>query len=139
MSHSAALIFHSQPQKEQKAITPHAYADVLSKGPFKDELRQELSTKGYYVVKGAIPEERALQYRQRAFQWLENFGLGFDRNDESTWIAEKLPPMFKGGMLSSRVYHEQWVWDVRSEQGVVDAFAKVSLPLPLLIDLGKSC
>jgi len=110
---------------EQKPIPPHKFADLLEKGPFEDELRQQIAEHGYYVVKGAIPRERALGYRQQAFQWLENFGLGFDRNDEATWVNEKLPPHIKGGMMGSHVYHEQWVWDIRTEPGVTGAFAQL--------------
>lgn len=105
---------------------PHSYADIFTKVPPKSDLMRDLATKGYHVVKGAIPEERALQYYDRAFQWLENHGMGFDRNDKKTWLAEFMPPHFKGGMFnSSRIYHEQWVWDCRSEQGVIDAFAEI--------------
>lgn len=95
-------------------MSPHKYADLLAKGAFKNELRQQLSAKGFYVVKGAIPVERALEYRARAHGWLEGFKLGYDRNNEATWTNEHLPPHIKGGMFSSRVYHESWVWDVRS-------------------------
>ncbi|KAK4703238.1 hypothetical protein P7C70_g2978, partial [Phenoliferia sp. Uapishka_3] len=112
---------------EQVPIPPHKFSDLLEKGPFKDELRQALSTDGYYIVKGAIPKERALEYRDRAHAWLENFKLGYDRNDESTWTNEHLPPHIKGGMFSasSRVYHEKWLWDIRTEPGVIDAFAQI--------------
>ncbi|KAK4703177.1 hypothetical protein P7C70_g3039, partial [Phenoliferia sp. Uapishka_3] len=111
----------------QVAIPPHKYSDLLEKGPFKDELRQALATDGYYIVKGAIPKERGLEYRDRAHSWLEDFKLGYDRNDESTWTNEHLPPHIKGGMFSapSKVYHESWVWDIRTEPGVMDAFAKL--------------
>lgn len=101
-------------QTPQIPIPPHKYADLLQQGPFKDQLRQELSLYGFHVVKGAIPESRAAEYRSRAHQWLENHGLGYDRNDEATWTNAHLPPHIKGGMFSSRVYHERWLWDVRT-------------------------
>ncbi|KAI5478474.1 hypothetical protein MNV49_005115 [Pseudohyphozyma bogoriensis] len=110
---------------EQKAIPPIKFHDLLTKGPFEDDLRQELATHGYYVVREAIPRERALEYRQRAFDWLEGFKLGFDRNDESTWTNAHLPPHIKGGMFASKIYHEQYLWDIRTEPGVVGAFAQL--------------
>ena len=40
-------------------------------------------------------------------------------------MNEKLPPHIKGGMMGSHVYHEQWVWDIRTEPGVTGAFAQL--------------
>lgn len=50
-------------------------------------------------------------------------GLGFDRNDRSTWTSEHLPEINNKGMcLDYAVAHEDFVWDIRSEPGVVGAF-----------------
>ncbi|KAL8281007.1 hypothetical protein RQP46_006686 [Phenoliferia psychrophenolica] len=92
-------------------------ANLLRKGPFKDSLRSELALNGYTVVKAAIPLSRALAYRDRAHEWLEGFGLGYDRTDESTFTDGHLPPHIKGGMFSecTTVAHSRWVWDVRTQ------------------------
>ncbi|KAM0751340.1 hypothetical protein T439DRAFT_347850 [Meredithblackwellia eburnea MCA 4105] len=112
---------------EQVPIPPTKFADLLNKGPFKDDLRRDLSTHGFHVVRQAIPVDRALAYRDRAFDWLERFNLGFDRNNEDTWTNQHLPPHIKGGMFTdeAKVYHERWVWDVRTEPGVIGAFAQL--------------
>jgi hypothetical protein len=53
-------------------------------------------------------------------------GLGFNRNDPSTVKRDMLPVINEKGMiLNYGVTHEQWVWDIRGEPGVIDAFAKV--------------
>lgn len=52
-------------------------------------------------MKGSIPLEKALIYRERAFEWLESFPLGFNRDNVNTWKNEHLPVHVKGGMFHS--------------------------------------
>ncbi|GAA5884857.1 hypothetical protein JCM6882_007127 [Rhodosporidiobolus microsporus] len=105
-----------------RVIPPFPYADLLQQGPFND-WRDDLARDGYAVVKGAIPRERALKYRQEAFAWLESFGRGFDRNDPSTFSNDKLPANSRGGMYGTHgIHQEQFVWDIRLEPGVKKAF-----------------
>ncbi|PIG81377.1 hypothetical protein AARAC_010046, partial [Aspergillus arachidicola] len=91
-------------------------------GDFRDDLARD----GFAVVKGAIPRERALKYADEMFSWLENFHLGFDRHDPSSVHKDNLPVINEKGMcLQYAVTHEKFVWDVRSEPGVVETFEKV--------------
>ena len=76
--------------------------------------RDDFFKKGYSVVKGAIPRERAIQYRERAMDWFSKFDLGFDLNDKETWTEDHLPIMMNGGMvLNYCAAHERWVWEAR--------------------------
>lgn len=76
--------------------------------------RDDFFRDGYVVIKGVIPKERAQQYQGDALTWLESFGLGFDRNDKSTWKKENLPQSWKGGMyLHFSAAHEKYMWDIR--------------------------
>ncbi|PWY94520.1 hypothetical protein BO94DRAFT_563149 [Aspergillus sclerotioniger CBS 115572] len=91
-------------------------------GDFRDELHEN----GYVVIKNAIPRERALQYQQKAFDWVTSFDTPLDMNDPSTWKAENLPVQSKLNTFDNYgVVHEKFMWDARMEPGVVDAFAKV--------------
>lgn len=63
--------------------------------------RDDLARDGFVILKGAIPRERALAYRQSFFDWIEKWGMGFDQKDSSTWVPEKIPVVRKGGMVSS--------------------------------------
>ncbi|WOO83354.1 uncharacterized protein LOC62_05G006881 [Vanrija pseudolonga] len=86
----------------------------------------ELDVKGYTVVRGAIPPERAAEYVDQMYQWLESFGRGFKRDDRSTWHVNTVPKFDKGGLFHRYgVGHEQFAWDIRSEPGVIDVFAKL--------------
>ncbi|PMD37067.1 hypothetical protein L207DRAFT_396061, partial [Hyaloscypha variabilis F] len=88
--------------------------------------RDEFFAKGYIVLKGVVPQERALDYQRRALEWLPKFNLGLDLNDKSTWTQEYLPVMMNAGMvLNYCAAHEAWMWEARSEQGVIDSFAKL--------------
>lgn len=76
--------------------------------------RDEFFKKGYTVIKGAIPRERADAYREIALAWFQKFPFGFDINDKGTWTDDKLPVMMKGGMiLNYCAAHEKWVWEAR--------------------------
>lgn len=99
-----------------------AYRLDASYGDWRDDLRD----KGYAVVKGAIPHERAVEYQQRALKWLTSFGLPLDLNDPNTWVAENMPVQSKLNTFDNYcVAHEKFMWDARMEPGVVDAFSKV--------------
>ena len=80
---------------EAYTFPPFQYAQLLDEPIFGDG-RDALVTDGFVVVKGVIPRDRALDYRSRAFDWLESFGLGFDRNDRKTWVNEQMPVHIKG-------------------------------------------
>lgn len=89
----ATMSTTSTPPPKINTIPPFPYANLLDGVPFPD-WRQQLHDDGYAVIP-AIPRERALEYRQRAFDWLEGYGL--DREDPSTFRQEKLPLFSRGG------------------------------------------
>ncbi|GFZ50535.1 hypothetical protein JCM24511_08292 [Saitozyma sp. JCM 24511] len=94
----------------------------------------DLDTKGYEVVKGVISRERAAQYVDRMYQWLEGFGTGFKADDRSTWHIDQLPSFHRGGLFHRYgVGHEQFAWDIRSEPGLIDTFAKIWNTQELLV------
>lgn len=61
--------------------------------------RDDLARDGFVILRGVVPPERAEAYRQKAFDWIEKAGLGFDRNDPNTWKQDCMPVMKKGGMV----------------------------------------
>src|SRR5262249_15128501 len=104
-----------------------------SDGVFND-WRDDLIRDGYAVVKGAVPKDRALSYSDRMYSLLESFGTGYDRNDPSTVHPDKLPAINEKGMLMHyAVPHEDFVWDIRSETGVISAFEKVFATEDLIV------
>ncbi|KAK4044095.1 hypothetical protein C8A01DRAFT_31693 [Parachaetomium inaequale] len=102
-------------------------------GTFGD-WRDDLVRDGYAVVKGAIPRDRALHYADRMLSLLESFGTGYDRNDPSTVHPDKLPVINEKGMLLNYgAAHEDFVWAIRSEPGVISAFEQVYATEDLLV------
>ncbi|KAJ5570854.1 hypothetical protein N7535_004514 [Penicillium sp. DV-2018c] len=87
--------------------------------------RDEFHRNGCIILRNVITSERAKYYADKQIEWLKNFELGFDENDESTWTAEHLPVSFRGGKYYYGVAHEKSVWEARTEPGVMDAFAKL--------------
>ncbi|ORY91652.1 hypothetical protein BCR35DRAFT_328243 [Leucosporidium creatinivorum] len=124
---SAFRWFESDVETPDQLFPLGEYHDLLTKGPFGD-FRDALAQDGFVVVP-AIEQTKALEYRERAFKWLEarSWGNGgFKRGDVSTYVNENLPVGKKGGMIHNYSGSaEQWVWDIRCEPGVVGAFAKL--------------
>ena len=76
--------------------------------------RDEFYEKGYVVLKGVVPKERALKYRNKMMDWLGTFPNDFDIRNPETWTKENLPQSFKNGMyLNYCAAHEKYVWEAR--------------------------
>ena len=60
----------------------------------------DLRNKGYAVVPNLVPKERCDAYVNDALTWLEDFGLGFKRDDVGTWHEDRLPIHHKGGLYN---------------------------------------
>ncbi|KAK4048774.1 hypothetical protein OIV83_004540 [Microbotryomycetes sp. JL201] len=115
----------STASRSERQLPKFELEDLLDQhfGDWRDDLRRD----GYCVVNVLSPE-KAAQYKDRAFSWLESFGRGFDRNDPKTYGPENLPLHVRGGMYSGNGYgfgQTQWVWDIRCEPAVRQAFAKI--------------
>jgi len=99
-----------------------ALPNVNSKASFI----QDLKTKGYCVVPNVLPKERCEQYCEDSVRWLEEFGLGFKRDDKSTWTEDHLPVGHRGGLYNAYACaHEDFIWRVRSEPGVIKCFEEL--------------
>lgn len=77
---------------------PSKTATVKPATTVESDWLEDFHRDGYVVIKGATPRERAEKHQSEALDWLEGFGLGFDRNDKSTWKKENVPQSWKGGM-----------------------------------------
>lgn len=99
MSATVTAVEHQRVTTVAQNVAPmfpaFQYHDLLDKSGFGD-WRDTLVENGYVVVKGAVPRERALAYRDLFFTWLESFDMGFKRNDPATWTYEQMPHHIKG-------------------------------------------
>ncbi|BGO99598.1 hypothetical protein RTG_01865 [Rhodotorula toruloides ATCC 204091] len=99
-------------------------------GDFRDDIVRD----GFAVVKNALSPERAQHYVQEIHQWLEDFGLGYKRDDPSTIKEECLPIIHQKGLLQAYgIPHESFTWGVRSEPGVIGVFEKLFNTEDLLV------
>lgn len=90
------------------------------------DFRDDLVTQGYVVVKGAIDPQKAREYQQKAFEWLKAFDSSLNLDDPSTWRTANLPIQTKLNTYEHYgVVHEKFMWDVRQEPGVLEAFQKI--------------
>lgn len=92
----------------------------------KPQFLLDLERDGYVVVPNVIPQKSCDEFIASAWSWLEGFPYGFDRNDLSTWTADRLPFGQDRGLYNRySVNHEDFVWKIRSEPGVVATFAAI--------------
>jgi hypothetical protein len=67
----------------------------IDTGAVTGDWRESLFRDGYVVVKGVLSVEKAKEYQDRMFEWLETFPYGFNTSDPSTWTKEHLPEHMK--------------------------------------------
>jgi hypothetical protein len=65
-------------------------------GDFRDDLLRD----GFCVVKGAVPREQADRYAEEMYKYVETYkgGLGFKRDDPSTYLVKNMPVINEKGM-----------------------------------------
>ncbi|KAL3421310.1 phytanoyl-CoA dioxygenase [Phlyctema vagabunda] len=112
---------------DPKFIPEPASGFILKRGTTEyNDFRDDLARDGYVVVKNAIPRERALEYQQKAFDWMASFDLGLDISNPDTWLKKHLPVQSKISTFHAyAVSHEKFMWDARMEPGVIEAFTKI--------------
>ncbi|KAL2824416.1 hypothetical protein BDW59DRAFT_180283 [Aspergillus cavernicola] len=104
---------------------PHS-THIIDTSHTHGDWRDELFENGFVVVKNAIPQQRCNYYIEKMFAWVEQFPYGFHKDDRSTWTPEHLPAHIKGGMYHGyRVQHEKFMWEARTEPGVLEVFSKL--------------
>ena len=82
---------------------------------------------GYAVVPSVITFEEAKSYQSRAFTWLRSLdNPRLDLTDPSTWTLENLPSISAINTFNHYgVVHEKFMWDLRLEPKVRDAFVQI--------------
>ncbi|CZT15192.1 uncharacterized protein RCC_01073 [Ramularia collo-cygni] len=92
----------------------------------KPQFLIDLERDGYVVVPKVIPPKSCDDFIASAWSWLESFPHGFKRNDISTWTADHLPYGQDRGLYNRySVNHEDFVWKIRTEPGILATFAAV--------------
>ncbi|WP_029040944.1 phytanoyl-CoA dioxygenase family protein [Cucumibacter marinus] len=113
---------HSHPTSKQspqlKDIKKRLPLRVLSEADW-----QHWTTKGYVIVKQAVPRENVERLVELLWRFDEK-----DPNDPATWYApqrreHKMKELNNAGMLE--IYNHQYLWDNRMEQRVYDAFVDI--------------
>ncbi|PWY95919.1 hypothetical protein BO94DRAFT_530660 [Aspergillus sclerotioniger CBS 115572] len=90
------------------------------------EWMKNLRTKGWTVVPDVLTQEQAAHYADNCYEWLEGWGLGYNRHDPSTRKSADLPWHSRGGLYNRYgIAHEQFVWDLKSESALVEKFAQI--------------
>ncbi|KAJ4330444.1 hypothetical protein N0V87_009991 [Didymella glomerata] len=113
---------HAEDPKPDTGVDLIQHDQTKTYGDWRDDFHRD----GCAIIKGVVSPERAEYYKAKQIEWLQNFGLGFDPNDKSTWTKDHLPVSFKGGMyFGYGSNHEKFAWEARTEPKVLDVFTKL--------------
>ncbi|KKY37934.1 putative phytanoyldioxygenase [Diaporthe ampelina] len=86
----------------------------------------QLERDGFVVLPNRVSAEDCAEFREQALSWLEKFPHGFKRDDRSTWTSEHLPYSVTGGLYNRySIGHEAFVWKIRSQPKILEAFAQL--------------
>ncbi|CDK26256.1 unnamed protein product [Kuraishia capsulata CBS 1993] len=120
---------NSAGQIRTSKVSPKIFKEAHNQiyGQKHNDWRDDFTRDGYVVIKGVIPTERALGYRKRMLDYLKTFdNPELDYKDNSTWIAENLPAHNPHNIFFYySCIHEDFAWEVRTEPGVLESFAKL--------------
>ena len=86
---------------------------------------KDLHDEGVCVVR-VLSEEQAETYRQKMWAWFEDLGTGIDRKDPKSWdrVSSWLPTKH-GIVKSAGAGQAPFMWELRLEEGVLNAFASI--------------
>ncbi|EGG23970.1 hypothetical protein DFA_06108 [Cavenderia fasciculata] len=113
-------------KKRKKMSTESIIEEECNK--FKEdwpEWRKHLYEHGWAVVPKVVAVEQCEQYRSKFWDWLEGFKTGIKRNSSSSWTNANWPSQIHGIFQHYALGQEQFVWDIRSEQAIIDVFTQV--------------
>ena len=73
------------------AVSTGKVLKLRATGAQEPEHIKQLRDNGFAVVPKVLKEDQAARYVQRANEWLQAFGKGFDPKDRSTWYVPLFP------------------------------------------------
>lgn len=82
------------------------------------------------MVKNVISAEKAAGYVDRMYQWMESFGRGFKRDDQSTWRIDNVPNFNRGGLYNRKLFSLLDVGVIHVQVLIVQATVRVRNSLP---------
>lgn len=87
----------------------------------------QFENEGYAVIPSVITPEAATSYQNRAFEWLKSLdNPTLDLTNPSTWTPENLPSISAINTFNHYgVVHESFMWGIRLEPNVREAFARI--------------
>lgn len=100
---------------------------MSSSSPSKPQFLVDLERDGYVVVPSVVPPSVCASFVESAWSWLESFTTNnFSRTDRSTWKASHLPSDHSKGLYNRySVNHEAFVWNIRTQPGILETFSQI--------------
>jgi ectoine hydroxylase-related dioxygenase (phytanoyl-CoA dioxygenase family) len=106
-----------------------------------DEIKNELSEKGYCVVKGIMNTEKTLNIKEKLLSFLcgLNKDKKLDKENRETWNSTNWPYNIHGIIKNYGVGHCQALWDVRGDENIIQLFADLHGTRELLVSFDGAC
>lgn len=94
---------------------------------------------GYTVIPNVLDAGQVDSYSARFWDWIESFKTGIDRNNRETWKTANWPPSIRGLIQHYKIGHAKFVWDLRTEQAIINIFAQLWGTDDLLVSFDGAC
>ncbi|KAF2070404.1 hypothetical protein CYY_008274 [Polysphondylium violaceum] len=89
------------------------------------EWRKNLYNNGWAIIPNLVAKEKAAAYKEEFWTWVEQNRNRARRNDPSTWTEQNMGSSIYRGIIHDEIAHTQWMWDIRSEDAILDVFTQV--------------
>jgi ectoine hydroxylase-related dioxygenase (phytanoyl-CoA dioxygenase family) len=101
--------------------------------------KNQLDVDGYVVVKNVVSKERAKQFQDGFFDYLEHLNPHIKRTDPKTWRGDNFPHTNHGLFHHNNVGHIMPLWEARVEPGMLEFYQRFWNCEDLLVSYNGAC
>ena len=106
---------------------------------FNTYIQNELDQNGFCVIENILSNDKSDKYINDIWNWLSNLNPNINRNDPSTFNDFNWPFNIHGIIQHYNIAHQQFVWDIRCEDKVVEVFKNIWNDDNLIVSFDCSC
>ncbi|AYV80415.1 MAG: 2OG-FeII oxygenase [Harvfovirus sp.] len=111
---------------------PHEKDDGRAHILFGEDPRKNLQKYGYCVVENVFDQKLCEKTIDEMWRWLEQLHTGIKRKDPSTWSDDQWPLHIRAGMIQHTLGQEEFMWNVREHENVIEIFSQIHSTKKLL-------
>ncbi|AYV83845.1 MAG: 2OG-FeII oxygenase [Hyperionvirus sp.] len=103
----------------------HEKDDGRAHVEFGTDPREVLKKFGYCVVENVFSKELCGKTIDAMWRWLEGLGTGIKKADPLSWDDGRWPVHIRAGMIQHTLGQEEFMWEIREHENVVEVFRQI--------------